>query len=122
MLQSMNEPDEWVTDLRRTIARLERESRRGHLSSVRPSRRAGLRSEVRSVWIRYRYPEYPSMGHAGVDFEFFDRALRHSAYAATRRESVVDDHGPRIRLPVDLGLQLRGASSGSLEVLLAIPA
>jgi hypothetical protein len=112
----MEVPDGWIQDVRRDLGRLAD----GRLPARR--RRDGSQRGTSAVYLRWHYEQAPALGAFASDTEAFDLAMRRAAFAVHERrpiKSLIDGH---VRLSRSDGLHLRGASEGSLDVLLDIPA
>jgi len=118
-----SETEIWVDQLRRDLGTLARRQARGEdlIFASRP-RRAHPERVVSGVWLRQRYEDFPVLGVAASDFGTLDLAVRRAAYAALRGYSVAMFVEGDVRLPLRLGLQLRGTRDGSLESLFDVPA
>jgi len=75
-----------------------------------------------AVFIGCRYASYPVLGELAWDVEQFDLAVRRAALATEKGFLVERFLRSDVRVPRRLGLQMRGSTQGSLEILLDIPA
>lgn len=74
------------------------------------------------VWLRHRYADLPVLGVAATDLAALDLAVRRAAYATSRGRSARMFTEHDVRIPLRLGLRLRGNREGSLESLIDVPA
>jgi hypothetical protein len=80
-----------------------------------------LPNEADAVFLNCRYENHPVLGELAWDLEQLDLAVRRAALATERGVPAERFASSKARIPRRLGLQLRGSSAGSLELLLDIP-
>jgi hypothetical protein len=81
-----------------------------------------LPREADAVFFGCRYESYPVLGELAWDVEQFDLSVRRAALATREGFSIDRFAGGGVRVPRRVGLQLRGTTSGSLDLVLDIPA